>query len=101
MRIESAPTHLLATEQLASTNPFCDRLWPQLVLNNNMLAGLWADYFVEAGTYDATGIKKIASSLSTNTSLTACNLRFNLLVETEAKALQESVRGRAGFDLKI
>ena len=66
-----------------------------------MLAGLWADYFLEAGTYNPDGIKQIASALRANTSLTACNLRFNLLVETEAQALREAVRGRASFDLKV
>ena len=36
----------------------------QLTLNGNMLCGLWADYFVEKGEYNAEGVTQLAGALA-------------------------------------
>ena len=64
----------------------------QIDLSNNSLCGLTAGHFGHiSGTYNAEGIKAIASAISVSASLTSINLRANYIGAEGAKHIAEGI----------
>ena len=73
-------------------------LLPQLNLAANQLCGL--DWRGE-GTYTSEGIKAVAGALKVNGSLTSLDVRYNQLGEEGRAMVNDAVKGREGFTLKL
>ena len=70
----------------------------QLDISVNQLCGL---DLLGRGTYSAEGIHAIADALRVCSSLTAADVRFNVLHKCEEQQLRDAVKDRVGFDLRL
>lgn len=83
----------------ALLTPMCS--YSQLDISNNCLCGIWHEHRIQKGTYTAEGITALADALRVNASLTALDVHLNQLGGGGEKVLEQAVKGRRGFDLKV
>merc|ERR1712205_221249 len=72
-----------------------------LNLADNRLCGVWYEGLQQKGTYDASGIKALASALAGSAVLTKLDVRRNYMDDDAKQTLRRATEGRENFVLEM